>query len=275
MLRISLFVLCFVTATMSCAAEPLQFGVLNQRSILLTARLWNPILEYASAKSGVPLTLKMGKTAQDTTAMTVRGEFDFVYTNHLFTPERDKLGYHVIARFNTPGIRSQIVTRADAPYRHLADLQGMKVAFPTPDGFTGYWIPMDALLQAGVKVQPVFAGNQEAAMARLQYGHVAAVGVNSAVLGNYARRESLAYRVLQSSRSYLDLPVMVNPRVSAAQAIRVQQALLGMADDSAGRAILQSVSAMLKSERMLRFVAANDRDYDNYRQFYRATLVKE
>lgn len=275
MLRISLFVLCFVTATMSCAAEPLQFGVLNQRSILLTARLWNPILEYASAKSGVPLTLKMGKTAQDTTAMTVRGEFDFVYTNHLFTPERDKLGYHVIARFNTPGIRSQIVTRADAPYRHLADLQGMKVAFPTPDGFTGYWIPMDALLQAGVKVQPVFAGNQEAAMARLQYGHVAAVGVNSVVLGNYARRESLAYRVLQSSRSYLDLPVMVNPRVSAAQAIRVQQALLGMADDSAGRAILQSVSAMLKSERMLRFVAANDRDYDNYRQFYRATLVKE
>ncbi|MDR3391097.1 MAG: phosphate/phosphite/phosphonate ABC transporter substrate-binding protein [Sulfuriferula sp.] len=275
MLRFGLFVLFFIASAISFADEPLQFGVLNQRSILLTAEIWNPILQYVSAKSGVPLMLKMGKTAQETTAMTVRGEFDFIYTNHLFTPERDKLHYYPIARFDTPGIRAQIVTLADSPYRTLADLQGRRVAFPTPDGFAGYRLPMDALLKAGVKVQPIFTGNQEAAMSRMQYGHVAAVGVNSALMASYAQRESLKYRVLYSSRLYLDLPIMVNPRVPAEQVRKVREALLGMAHDSAGRQILQVASSLLNSKQVLGFVGVDDRDYENYRQFYRTALVKE
>ena len=39
------------------------FNVLNQRSVALTAQYWNPILTYVSKKSGVPLELKLAKTA--------------------------------------------------------------------------------------------------------------------------------------------------------------------------------------------------------------------
>lgn len=42
------------------AAETFYFGVLNQRSVILTAQLWNPVLHYVSAKSGVPLTIENG-----------------------------------------------------------------------------------------------------------------------------------------------------------------------------------------------------------------------
>lgn len=255
------------------AAETSYFGVLNQRSITLTAELWNPILRYVSARSGVPLRLKMGKTAQETTQMTLRGEFDFVYTNHLFTPERDKLGYRVIARFNTPGIRGQVVVPDNAPIMTLSGLQDKEVAFPTPDGFTGYWLPMDGLLRAGVQVKPLFVGNQESGMARLALGSVVAAGVNSQVMENYARREGFKYRVLYSTEPYLDLPLMAHPRVSPDKVKRVRQALLGMGADTKGRQILQTAADLLKSRQLPEFIAADNADYENYRRFYRTTRV--
>ena len=255
------------------AAETMYFGVVNQRSITLTAELWNPILRHVSARSGVPLRLKMGRTAQETTQMTVRGEFDFVYTNHLFTKERDKLDYRVIARFNTPGIRGQVVVPDDSPLTTLKELQDKEVAFPTPDGFTGYWLPMDGLLRSGVQVKPVFAGNQESGLARLVLGTVSAAGVNNQVMENYARREGFRYRVLYSSEPYLDLPVMAHPRIAKDKLERVRKALLGMGADAQGRQILQAAADLLKSSQLQEFIAADNADYENYRRFYRTTRV--
>lgn len=255
------------------ATEPLLFGVLNQRSVIATAEIWNPILNYVGSKSGVPLVLRMGSVAEETTAMTVRGDFDFVYTNHLFTPERDKLGFKVMARFNTPGIRGQIVTLETSPDNTLASLAGKAVAFANPDGFTGYWVPMDALLKQGIEVELVFAGNQESAMARLALGSVAAAGVNDRVMAQYARKEGLKYRVLWSSEPYMDLVVMAHPRVPAETVGKVRQALLGMADDVEGLKALQTATEKMRSDQLLTFVATKESDYDNYRQFYRHTRL--
>ena len=126
------------------------FYVLNQRTIALTAQYWNPILTHVSKKSGVPLELKLAKNAQEGNAIAEAGGFDFQYSNHFFTPERDRLGWKVIARPAGPGIRSQIVVPIDSPIRSLQDLNGKEVAFVSRDGFTGYWLPMDALIRAKV-----------------------------------------------------------------------------------------------------------------------------
>jgi phosphonate transport system substrate-binding protein len=271
--RILLSLSVLLVTNLAFAVEPLSFGVLNQRSVIATAEFWNPILTYVGAKSGIPLTLKMGSVAEETTAMTVRGDFDFVYTNHLFTPERDKLGFKLVARFNTSGIRGQIVTLETSPYRTLADLAGKSVAFANRDGFTGYWVPMDALMQKHIAVTPLFSGNQESAMTHLALGSVAAAGVNDHVMAQYARREGLKYRVLWSSEPYMDLAVMAHPRVPAETVKKVRQALLGMASDAEGQKILETVSNNIKSEKTLAFVPANDSDYENYRVFYRNTLM--
>ena len=108
-----------------------SFYVLNQRTVSLTAQYWNPILTHVSRKSGVPLELKLAKTAQEGNAMAEAGEYDFQYTNHFFTPERDRLGWKVIARPAGPGIRSQIVVPVDSPIQSLQDLerQGSGVRF--------------------------------------------------------------------------------------------------------------------------------------------------
>jgi phosphonate transport system substrate-binding protein len=258
----------------SAQQKPYAFNVLSQRSIALTAQYWNPILTYVSAKSGVPLELKLAKTAKDGNALAEKGAYDFLYTNHFFTPERDKLGYRVIARPAGPGIRSQIVVPADSPAQSLADLNGKDVAFVSPDGFTGYWLPLDALLAANVKANVVFTGNQEASSAQLQIKKVAAAGVNSTIMARYGRRESFEYRALWTSEIFQDLCIMANPRVPADKVTAVAKAFVGMINDPQGKKILEDGAELLKSKGDLGFVISENRDYDNYRAFYRQTQVK-
>ncbi len=250
------------------------FNVLNQRSVALTAQYWNPILTYVSAKSGVPLELKLAKSSDEGNAQAEHGAYAFLYTNHFFTPERDRLGYKVIARPAGPGIKSEIVVPADSPVKKIEDLDGKDVAFVSRDGFTGYWLPLDALLRAKVKVNVVFTGNQEASSAQLRIKKVAAAGVNSSVMARYARRESFDYRAVWTSETYQDLCIMANPKVPPDKVAAVRAALVGMASDPAGRKILEAGAELLKITGELGFVAAENRDYDNYRAFYKTTQVK-
>ena len=263
-----------VHAPGAAAQKAYTFYVLNQRSVALTAQYWNPIMTHVSKKSGVPLELKLAKTAQEGNAIAEKGGYDFQYTNHFFTPERDRVGYKVIARPAGPGIRSQIVVPEDSPIQTLQDLNGKDVAFVTPDGFTGYWLPYDALLRAKVKVNVVFTGNQEASSAQLRVNKVAAAGVNSSVMARYGRRESFAYRALWTSEIYQDLCIMAYNKVPADKVAAVRAALIAMVNDPEGRKVLEAGAELLKSTGDLGFVAAEDRDYDNYRKFYRSTQVK-
>ena len=263
-----------VHAPGAAAQKAYTFYVLNQRSVALTAQYWNPIMTHVSKKSGVPLELKLAKTAQEGNAIAEKGGYDFQYTNHFFTPERDRVGYKVIARPAGPGIRSQIVVPEDSPIQTLQDLNGKDVAFVTPDGFTGYWLPYDALLRAKVKVNVVFTGNQEASSAQLRVNKVAAAGVNSSVMARYGRRESFAYRALWTSEIYQDLCIMAYNKVPADKVAAVRAALIAMVNDPEGRKVLEAGAELLKSTGDLGFVAAEDRDYDNYRKFYRTTQVK-
>jgi len=256
------------------AQQAHAFYVLNQRSIALTAQYWNPILTHVSKTSGVPLELKLARTPREGNAIAEKGGYDFLYTNHFFTPERDQLGYKVIARPAGPGIRSQIVVPTDSPIQSLQDLNGKDVAFVSPDGFAGYWLPMDALLKAKVKIQVVFTGNQEASSAQLKVNKIAAAGVNSSIMARYGRRESFEYRALWTSEVYQDLCIMANPKVPAAKVAAVRAALVNMLKDPEGRQILEAGAELLKSSGELGFVAAENREYDNYRKFFRTTQVK-
>lgn len=252
-----------------------SFGVVNQRSPVLHAQYWNPILRYVSDKSGVALQLKLTKTAPDHSAMIGRGEFDFIYSNHNFTPKNDAAGYRVIARPAEAAIMGQIVVPADSPVQSLSQLEGKEVVFPSRAAFVGYYVPMDALLRAGVRVLPLFAGNQEGAMGQLKSGRVLAAAVNSQVMRDYGERERFVYRVVWSSEPFLNIPISAHPSIPPDKVRAVRAALVAMADDRDGAKILSASADLVKQKPPHGFVAAGDRDFENYRRFFRNALVKD
>lgn len=259
----------------SAGDKAYSFGVVNQRSPVLHAQYWNPILRYVSDKSGVPLQLKLAKTAPDHSAMIGRSEFDFIYSNHNFTPHNDAVGYRVIARPVEAAIMGQIVVPVASRVYSLAELAGKEVVFPSRAAFVGYYVPMDALLRAGVRVLPLFAGNQEGAMGQLKSGRVVAAAVNSQVMRDYAERESFAYRVIWSSEPFLNIPISAHPSVPADKVRAVRAALIGMANEPEGLKILADSAELVKQRPPFGFMAASDKDFQNYRRFFRNSMVKD
>ena len=139
----------------------------------------------------------------------------------------------------------------------------------------GYYVPMDALVRAGVHVQPHFAGNQEGAMGQLKAGRVVAAAVNSQVMRDYAEREKFAYRIIWSSEPYLNIPILAHPSVPKDKVDAVRKALVGMSKDAQGQKILAQSGELVKQPPPYGFVASDDREFENIRRFHRNTVIKE
>ncbi len=247
-----------------------NFSPVNQYDINLTAAYWNPIIAYVSEKSGVKLNLKIGRTSADTTSYVLAKEVEFVFSNHLFSPEREKLGWKVFGRRQTPTLQGQIVVPEDSPITDLAQLKGKEVAFAGPEAFIVYKVPYANLLSKGIDVKPIFAGNQNAAFAQLFSGKVQASGGNSQLVDGYARREGKKFRVLWSSEPFLDLALMVAGKVPEKDAKAVATAFIEMSKDPKGRDILHDASKLVGLPNDAYFVAANGADYASYRRFYQS-----
>ena len=246
-----------------------NFSPVNQHSLELTATYWNPILKYVSDKSGVPLSLRLSRTSAETTAKVVAGDADFSFTNHLFSPERAKLGWTVFGRRDAPPVQGQILVLADSPIKSLADLAGKDVAFPGPEALVAYKTTYAKLLEQKIAVTPVFAGNLDAAFSQVIAGRVFAMGSNSQMTDEYASREKRNFRVLWSSPPFNDLALMASPRVPRPQLQAVAKAFTGMHLDAQGKKILEDSAKAVNAKQPIVFVAANDDDYASYRDFYR------
>jgi phosphonate transport system substrate-binding protein len=264
-----------IAVSLTSQAQPAvyNFSPVNQYDINLTAAYWNPIIAYVSEKSGVKLNLKIGRTSADTTSYVLAKEVEFVFSNHLFSPEREQLGWKVFARRNTPAVRGQIVVPIDSPITDIAQLKGQEVAFAGPEAFYIYKVPYAHLLSKGIDVKVVFAGNQSAAIAQLIAGKVAASGANSHLLDEYTRREGKKFRVLWSSEALTDLALMVSGKVPESDARKVATAFVEMIKDPKGRDILHQVSKEVGMPEDAYFIPATAADYAAYKRFYQSAPV--
>jgi len=246
-----------------------NFSPVNQHSLELTAMYWNPILKYVSEKSGVELNLRLGRTSAETTAKVLSGEADFSFTNHLFSPDRIKLGWTVFGRRDAPPVRGQIIVLADSPIKTLADLAGKEVAFPGPEALVAYKTTYAKLLEQKIAATPVFAGNLDAAFSQMIAGRVLAMGSNSQMTDEFASREKRSFRVLWSSPPFNDLALMASPRVPRPQLQAVTKVFAGMHLDMQGKKVLEEAAKAINAKQPIVFIAASDDDYASYRDFYR------
>jgi len=178
-----------------------RFSPVNQYGINVTAAYWNPIIAYVSEKSSVQLQLKIGRSSADTTAFVLAQEVKFVFSNHLFSPDREHLGWKAFGRRLTPPVQSQLIVSDDSPITDLTQLAGNEVAFPGPEALVAYKMSAAHLMSRKIEFKTVFGGK------------VAAVGANSQLAEGYARREGRKYRVLWSGPPVHDLALMSAAKV--------------------------------------------------------------
>jgi phosphonate transport system substrate-binding protein len=263
----------FAATARAQAPAALRFSPVNQYGIELTASYWNPIIDYVSGKSGVKLQLKIGRTSADTTAYVLTNEVEFVFSNHLFSPDRDHLGWKVFGRRDTPPLRSQIVVLADSPLQKLEQLAGQPVAFPGPEALVAYKFSYATLLNRKIPVEVVFAGNMDGAFAQLASGKARAVGANSQLTEGWSKRENQPVRVLWQSEPLHDLALMASRKVAPKDLQAVSKAFLEMGKDPQGQQVLARAAELVRLPAGTAFVPSNGSEYTAYRNFYQTAPV--
>ncbi len=258
-----------LVAGTACADNHYRFSPVNQYGIALTAEYWNPLIAQVAAQSGIKLTLKIGRTSADTTAYVLAQEVEFIFSNHMFSPEREAMGWKVFSRRTTPPVRSEIIVPKDSPVVDLAQLAGKSVGFPGPEATIAYRFSYGHLLEKAIPVTVVFGGNMDSALAQMFAGRVAAAGVNSQLADGYAKREGHQYRVLWASDPLHDLALMASANVPAKDVSAVARAFVDMHKTQSGRKVLEAASAKIKLPPDTIFIPSNGSEYEPYRRFYR------
>ena len=272
-LSMALAAMTLISIAALAAEKTYRFSPVNQWDITKTASYWNPIVQYVEDKSGVRLELKIGRTSADTTSYVLAREVEFVFSNHLFSPEREALGWKVFGRRNVPQLYGQIAVPEDSPIHKLEELQDKTVVFAGPEAFIGYKVTYAELLARGIRVQTDFGGNQNAAFVQMFSGKADATGSNSMLIEGYAKRENKKFRILWTSAGYHDLALMASSKVPEQDVRAVAQALFGMYTDPVGREILHKVSETVGLSDDAYFVPATVADYASYRQFYQTAPI--
>jgi phosphonate transport system substrate-binding protein len=262
-------------STAAATPDALSFGVVPHRSALLTARYWNPILNYVEKKTGILLQLEVSKSVAAHAQAIDRGDYDLTQSMLIFRSKAQKQNYRVILRPQGGPIRSQLVVLESSPLRSVIELQGREVAFPARSGMVAYGVPMDFLLHRNIAVTPLFAGNQEGVLGQLRAGEAPAAAVSSQVSEAYSLREGVKFRLLWESPPYHDLPIATHPRVPESLSRPIQNALAGMAGDPEGLNALEVAASAIGQKPPYGFIKAVTGDYARHAEFFRNSLVKE
>src|SRR5215210_8856859 len=160
---------------------------------------------------------------------------------------------------------SDVIVRADSPFRFFSDLRGRSWAYNDPDSHSGYNVTRHRLVSMGETHgffgRVVEAGSHQRSIRMVCRGEVDAAAIDSQVLAVELRD----HPELRAQLRVIDAlgPAGIQPVVAASSLpdelkAAIRAALLAMGDDPVAR-------ARLADGFIERFVPVTDEDYDNVR----------
>lgn len=244
-------------------ANPIYtFGVVPEHSVTLLARISVPLLNALQAKSGLQLRFA---TAPDIPTFERRlavGEYDFAYMDpYHYTIFHQRPGYRAFAKEKDRLLRGIVVVRRDAPYRELADLHGQTLVFPAPAAFAATLLARTEFARLGIAITPRFVTSHDSVYLNVARGFHPAGGGIVRTFEHLQPEVRDRLRILWTTQAFPPSAFAAHPRIPVAVVERLQQAMLHLDDDAAGRAALATIGFKA-------FATARDADYDVVRALH-------
>lgn len=233
-----------LTPALTVAQEPLTLtvGIVPQQSASKLARLWTPILEYLSNKTGYRLQFKTGKDIPTFEQRVALGEYDLAYMNpYHYTIYHDNPGYLAIAKAKDKRIKGIIVVHKDSSYKALDEFSGKTLAFPAPAAFAASILPRSQFRQRGIPITPKYVSSHDSVYRNVATGRFPAGGGVIRTFKNTSAEVRQQLRILWTTSGYTPHAIAAHPRISKEVVRRIQQAMLNMDNDPEGKALLASI----------------------------------
>jgi phosphonate transport system substrate-binding protein len=229
-------------ASFASPAETYTFGVVpqfEQRQLLTT---WKPLLEELQRRTGLSFRLASVPTIPAFEVEFSRGSYDFVYMNpYHFLKANTSQGYVPIVRDRAP-LQGILVVRRDSGIQSPAELDGRTVAFPAPNALGASLLMRADLARVHqVDVAPLYVKTHNSVYLHVIKGLAEAGGGVGKTLTEQEQPIRDSLRILYVTRDMPSHPVAVHPRVPKADAEKVRAALLALAAEPEGAALLARI----------------------------------
>ena len=137
-------------------------GVVPQQSASRLAKMWVPALTAWSEAAGVELAFTTAKDIPTFEACLAAGAYDFAYMNpYHYTVFHDLSGYEAFAHQKEKRLKGLLVVKKDSGRDALSDLDGAKIAFPSPAAFGASVIPRAELSAQGIAFEPTYVKSHD------------------------------------------------------------------------------------------------------------------
>ncbi|TBR44987.1 phosphate/phosphite/phosphonate ABC transporter substrate-binding protein [Marinomonas agarivorans] len=223
-------------------AETLTFGIVPQQSAKKLAKLWTPICHYLSEKTGVTIQFSTAKDIPTFEKRLLEGQYDIAYMNpYHYTVFHQKPGYQAIARQLNKKIKGIIVVKKDSSVRSLDELNGEKLAFPSPAAFAASVLPRAKIKSDGMDITPVYVSSHDSVYLNVAKGLFPAGGGVLRTLNNTNPNIKNQLRILWTTPGYTSHAIATKPGLDANIVSKVHQALIDMNSDPRAKPLLEAI----------------------------------
>lgn len=250
---------------------PLRLAIAAVISPQATLETYAPLLDYLSARLDRPVRLIQRGTYAEINELLRSGGADLAFVcGGAYVEGQREFGMELLV---APQVRgeteyfSYIIVARDSSAQSLADLRGRSFAFTDPLSNSGHLAPQWALYQMGETPEAFFSSTL------FTYSHDNSIRAVADHLVDAAAVDSLVYdftiardptfsgqtRVIAKLGPFGIPPVVVHPDLDPALKAQLRAALLDMADDPQGQAVLDALM-------MDRFATVDDSIYASIRQ---------
>ncbi len=224
------------------AAETYSVAIVPQFPAVEIHRDWSPLLDKLKKETGLNFTLTIAASIPEFEEGLLAGQPDFAYMNpyHQVMARRAK-GYIPLVRGNNL-LSGVLVVRKDDPIKTVSELDGKEVAFPAPNAFgASLWLRALLAEQTRVRINPVYVKTHSNVYRYVTSGRAAAGGGINNTLADEPDEIRSNLRVLMETPGVPPHPLSANPRVPESVRKSVTEALLRVATEPGGQALMAKV----------------------------------
>ena len=245
-------VLRFIFVTMTLFSHPqtvwsqemeFLFGVVPQFDARKINTIWAPVLKEVGQIAGVRLKLTGSANIPSFEKRFIRGDFDFAYMNpyHLIVA-REKQGYLPLVKDNGRQLYGIIVVKKSSFISSIQELNGKRVAFPSPNALGASLLPRSAFLNLfKVKVEPVYVKSHTSVYLNVLTNQVEAGGGVQKTFNRQPEHIKNALKIIYKTPEVSPHPISVHPRVTKINWQKIQAAFLQLGSTPQGKILLSKI----------------------------------
>ena len=242
-----LLLICMLHTTIGMAAvKPnhiYQWGVVPQFTSLAIHRDWTPIINFMNEHTPYQFKLVLYKSIPDFELAFLAGEPDFAYMNpYHAVMAKHAQGYRPLIRDTKRKLTGILVVRKYSPYLSIQDLQGLSIAFPSPNAFAAS-LYLRALFaeQEKLHIEPYYAKTHSNAYRQVLLNRHAAAGGVLRTLRKERKEVRDHLRIIYQSPSTPSHPLTAHQRIPHEVSRAVQAGFMQMYANPDLRALLKAI----------------------------------